>query len=203
MKKMFAFMTVVLLAMAFIPSCGSGKYFTNFQGRRVYVSDKYADAYSRGDEFANSGQYDLAIVEYTKAIELDPKVAEAYNNRGRAYIHKGQYDQAIADCNKALEIDPGHTYAYFHRGYAYAMKGQYNLAIADFTKVIELDPKYANIANTYYGRGVAYCAKGQFDLAISDLNNAKKLDPNLKGVDESIAQCTGKQKKVVPKSLTR
>jgi tetratricopeptide (TPR) repeat protein len=41
-----------------------------------------------------------------KAIEFDPKLAMAYNNRGSAYGKNGDLDRAIADVKKAIELDP-------------------------------------------------------------------------------------------------
>ena len=41
-----------------------------------------------GISYNNKGEYDLAIRDYTKAIELDPKFAYAYNNRGNSYYNK-------------------------------------------------------------------------------------------------------------------
>jgi len=40
------------------------------------------------------------------AIEIDPKLANAYANRGSAYSHLGHYKKAIADYEMALELDP-------------------------------------------------------------------------------------------------
>jgi tetratricopeptide (TPR) repeat protein len=42
----------------------------------------------------------LAIIDFTKAIGLDPKYADAktYYKRGTDYDSKGNYDLAIADC---------------------------------------------------------------------------------------------------------
>ena len=37
---------------------------------------------------------------------IDPKYADAYNNRGLAYRAKGDYDHAIADYNEAIRLDP-------------------------------------------------------------------------------------------------
>ena len=50
------------------------------------------------------GQYDQAISDYTKAIEINANNAYAYCNRGSVYDDKGLYDKAIADFNKAIEI---------------------------------------------------------------------------------------------------
>ena len=51
-------------------------------------------------------EYDSAIRDYTKAIELDPKFVDAYNNRGLSYDNKKEYDSAIRDYTKAIELDP-------------------------------------------------------------------------------------------------
>ena len=54
---------------------------------------------------------DRAIADYTEAINLDPKLALAYNNRGNAYADKNDYGRAIADYEAALRIDPNFTSA--------------------------------------------------------------------------------------------
>ena len=63
------------------------------------------------DDYFNSGvtKYDLkdykgAIQDYTKAIELNPKLAEAYNNRGLTKITSGQKDSGCLDLSKAGEL---------------------------------------------------------------------------------------------------
>jgi tetratricopeptide (TPR) repeat protein len=131
----------------------------------------------RGAQYLEKGQYDQAITEFTKAIELDPKFAWAYNNRGNAYAQgKGQLDQAISDFTKAIELDPKLAKAYNNRGGAYGDKGQYDQAISDCNKAIELNPEYAQ---AYYNRGRAYLQKGQLDQAISDYTKAIELNPEI------------------------
>jgi Tfp pilus assembly protein PilF len=173
----------ITLALTGFLSCTHVSY-TDYRGN--VVDKRTAEHYNQGNAYFRKSQYDLAISEYTKSIEIDPKQPNAHNNRGLTYAQKGHYDQAIADYTKAIDLDPKYGDAYHNRGLAYSNKGQYDQAISDFTKAIELDPKHGK---AYGGRGVAYCAKGQFDRARSDFNNAKKLDPNLKGVDEAMAQC--------------
>jgi tetratricopeptide (TPR) repeat protein len=84
------------------------------------------------------GEYDKALSDYNKAIELLPRYAKAYNNRGYIYRKKGEYDHAIADYSKAIEIDPKYASAYYHGDYAYYYKGDYKRAWEDVRKAQRL-----------------------------------------------------------------
>ena len=121
-------------------------------------------------------QMDQAIAAYSRAIELNPKLAEVYNNRGIVYAEKGELDCAIDDYEKAIELDPKFAEAYSNRGATYSEKSEFDRAIADCNKAIELNPK---LANAYCGRSAAYGAKGEFDRAIADCNKAIELNPKL------------------------
>jgi len=57
--------------------------------------------YNRGTAYAELGEYDRAIEDYNKAIELNPDLAEAYNNRGIAYAKLGEHDRAREDMLRA------------------------------------------------------------------------------------------------------
>ena len=83
----------------------------------------YVEHLEQGRTYGDQQQWDEAIVQYTKAIELDPELAEAYNNRGIAYGQKGESDNAIADFDKVIELDPERVEAYNLRGIAYKNKG--------------------------------------------------------------------------------
>ena len=43
-------------------------------------------------------------MDYTKAIEINPQYAAAYNSRSNAFEAMGELDRAIADHKKAVEI---------------------------------------------------------------------------------------------------
>ena len=61
---------------------------------------------NRGSAKFNLKDYQGAIEDYDKAIELDPNYAKAYNNRGAAKGNLGDNQGAIKDYDKAIEIDP-------------------------------------------------------------------------------------------------
>ena len=94
-----------------------------------------------GGAYSDKGKFDLAIADYKKALEINPKSAEAYNNRGNAYFSKGKFDQAIADFNKALEINPRYAEAYYNRGNVYYLKKEYDKSWKNVKKAQELGYK--------------------------------------------------------------
>ena len=131
---------------------------------------------NRGIDYGEKGEYDLAIKDFTKAIDLKPEYAIAYNNRGAVYRNKGEYDQAIEDCSKAIQLKPDYAEPYSNRGAAYRNKGDYERAIKDYNMAIKLKPDFVQ---AYYNRGLAYHEKCEFDLAIKDYNKAITLNPKL------------------------
>jgi len=127
------------------------------------------DYFNRGVAENASGDFEGAIADYNRAIELDPKYAAAYSNRGNAKQAKGDLDGAIADCSRAIELDPKDPVAHKYRGVAKKAKGDLNGAIAEYDRAIELDPKFAA---AYFHRGIAKQAKGDLKGAIGDINGA-------------------------------
>jgi len=117
-------------------------------------------------------QYELAISDCSKAIEIDPNYVNAYSYRALAYSNLKKYDQAIADYTKGIELVPTIMLSYINRGIMYSNQNKYDLAIADLTKAIDINPKEPL---AYLNRGFAYASKGNSDLAMIDCNKAREL----------------------------
>jgi tetratricopeptide (TPR) repeat protein len=60
--------------------------------------------------------YQGAILDYSKAIELDPKDAATYSSRGIAKSDIQDYQGTISDYSKAIELDPKDAATYYNRG---------------------------------------------------------------------------------------
>jgi tetratricopeptide (TPR) repeat protein len=157
-----------------------GNHFLSLLGN-AYTREKsreYKDAtvYIRhGILSTERGRYDDAISYFSKAIEIDPRLVEAYKNRGNIYSRMGKYDQAILDYNKALEIDPADAWVYHYRGNAYHKKGNDDQAISNYNKAFEMNP---NDILAYKSRGNSYLSMGKYDQAISDFNKAMEIIPS-------------------------
>lgn len=70
---------------------------------------------NRGVVYSDRREYENAIADFSKAIELDPNYAIAYNNRGLAHHGRGEYARAIADFAKATELDSKNACAFVRR----------------------------------------------------------------------------------------
>lgn len=92
-------------------------------------------------------QYPEAAADLEKALKLEPKSPEAFNNRGVLHRLQGQYDPAIQDYSKAIELFAKYPSAYANRGFAHRQLGRYAEALKDFDKALEFDPISAEIAN--------------------------------------------------------
>lgn len=69
-----------------------------------HAPDNHFLIYNLGNVYALLRNYRLAIDNYTRAIALEPTLAEAYFNRGLCHYHQGQTKEAVADLSKAGEL---------------------------------------------------------------------------------------------------
>ena len=64
------------------------------------------------------GEYENAIQEYDKVIQLNPAEIVTYKSRGLAYTLLGKWKRAIQDFDKAILLDPNDGVSYNARGLA-------------------------------------------------------------------------------------
>jgi len=127
---------------------------------------------SRGNELYDKGDYEGALLNYDRAIQLEPDFGGAYLNRGNARSDLGDNQGAFADFNQALKINPNDADAYIVRGLARQQLGDSQGALADFNQALKINP---NDAKAYIGRGLARKQLGDKQGAIEDLKKAAKL----------------------------
>ncbi len=103
-----------------------------------------AEAFTqRGVAHFDKEEWDAAIADYAKAIELDARHGEAFNNRAWLYYRLGDYDLAIKDADRAVLLVPGAAYAWDTRGHIRAARGDKTGAVSDLEQALKLDPASA------------------------------------------------------------
>ena len=98
---------------------------------------------NRGVARHQMGDHAGAILDFSKAIELDPSSALAFNNRGLSRVKLEDFEGATSDFSKAIERDPSVAAIYFNRGIAHIHRKDFLGAIEDFTMAAKLDESYS------------------------------------------------------------
>ncbi|MGB8647076.1 MAG: tetratricopeptide repeat protein [Anaerolineae bacterium] len=104
------------------------------------------DYFAEGDYDYDQGDCDTALDNYTRAIELNPNLAEAYNNRAYVEMVKKDYAAALPDLDRAIQLRPNYVNALMNRGdiYNYYYAIDYTRAVADYDRVLQIDSGAAN-----------------------------------------------------------
>lgn len=126
---------------------------------------------------------------HTKAIELKPDYAEAYNNRGNAWDDKKHYKRAIVDFDAAIKLNPRHAAAFNNRAISKSNLGDTDGAIADYDAAIKLNPRYTA---AFYNRANAKLDHGDKKGAIADYREALKINPDHKQAADMLKELKAK-----------
>lgn len=97
-----------------------------------------------------AGEYDKALADASRLIELIPEEVYGYYTRGWIYELMGDDEAAMADYNQGVEVDDTYAYIYLMRGEQYLKMGKTELAKTDFERVLELDTEITDGSCRHY-----------------------------------------------------
>ena len=135
-----ALLTVLFLLLAILNASAyfySRHLWRDIVGIKRSIPRSVAIAYE-GHAKAHRGDLNGALVDYSKAIEIDPKCAPAYNYRGEVKEYLSDLDGAIADFSKTIELQPNYANAFKNRGDAKKAKDDQAGADADYAQAAKL-----------------------------------------------------------------
>jgi len=135
--------------------------------RAIALNPNYATAHHWfGDgPLLAVGQFDRAIAEGKRALELDPLSVIITADLGANYLVARRYDDAIEQFHKAIDLDPRFYYVHWNLAQALELKGNPREALAEYKKAVELDDDPFVLA--LLGQG--YAKLGQRDEALKIL----------------------------------
>ncbi len=148
-------------------------YFLTCSACNISVhSNPLALSYYKGGIINYDKQdYRGAILDFNKAVDLDPNYEEAFAFRGIVKRALNNDSGALADFTLSINIS-ANAFAYFNRGLTRASLRDYQGSKRDFTEVVFLEP---NNSSAYYNRGTVYKMLGLNDSACLDFSKANKL----------------------------
>ena len=154
----------------------SGEQIGPYEAARALRPDNTAVLNNLGIALRDKGDLDGALTAYRKAIELDPKYAEAHSCLGNALRDKGDLDGAIAAHRKAIELNPKAAKAHYNLSVALYEKGDLDGTLTACRRAIEQEPKDAE---AHSNLGSVLRDKGDLDGAIAAHRKAIELEPKL------------------------
>ncbi len=146
---------------------------------RTRASSYLADFWSnKGQVQSLLEQYDMALVSYKNAINLNPNSAYAWDGKGTMLNRLGKHEEALKACIEATRLNPEIAYMWDGKGLVLYSMQRYNEAIEAYDRAISLDPRFAD---AWFGRGEALSGLGDkyYEKALKDYDKAIKLNPNL------------------------
>jgi TolB-like protein/DNA-binding winged helix-turn-helix (wHTH) protein/Flp pilus assembly protein TadD len=110
-----------------------------------------------------------------KALEINPKSAEAHASLGLAMTHSWDWTGAEAEFRRALQLDPQYANAHHWYGDYLSIRGRHGEALAEAKHALELDPLNLMISSWV---GLRYYMARDYSRAIDQNRNSVELDPN-------------------------
>jgi tetratricopeptide (TPR) repeat protein len=160
--------------------------------------------YDAGATFLRLGQMDRASDAFSRALAMDPTMADAYNANGVVLTRGRKYDEALEMFDKALELNPNDAGFRVNKAIAFHLQGKkedskkaYKEAVAinqDFSGILDfmgkapsaavraaapaVDPLQRLAAEKAYDDGAAYLRLKALDRALDAFDRAINMDPN-------------------------
>ena len=93
-----------------------------------------------GIAILQEGKTDEARKYFDRAIKVNRRFSDAYNNLGASYYAEKQYKRAITQYQRSLSLKPNVASVYTNIGYAYFAQKQLPKAMEAFHRALEIDP---------------------------------------------------------------
>lgn len=164
---------LVARAMLYEEHKDYNKAIEDYKQMNFLFGDNDVAFFRMGNCFSNLEDHENAIVQLSRAIDLDPTDGNYYIQRGESKRKTGDLRGAIKDYTECVELSPMYSYGYSQRGWAKEMMGDYAGALEDHNSSIALKEDYAY---AYLYRARTYQLLGRDVEAMSDFHKIIELD---------------------------
>jgi tetratricopeptide (TPR) repeat protein len=133
--------------------------------------------YNRAMCYAETGQYDKAVLDLTEALKIDRQQSRLHFLRGKCDYLMGKYADALVDLRHARTTDPNASDAcecFYFMGLAHARLGEYAAALQHFSEAVSRKP---NCAQYVHERAKALQVEGRWEEAVRDFSKVLALQP--------------------------
>jgi tetratricopeptide (TPR) repeat protein len=139
----------------------------------IALNPRFVNAYfRRALTYAEIGDLELALTNYTSTIDLDPQHIDAYIQRSWIYFRQQNYQQARQDCQAVQSFTSSSFWSSYMLGLIDSTSGSKDRAIEHFSQAIKISSNYVSAR---YHRGIIYHELGNLDRAMVDFEQARSI----------------------------
>lgn len=131
---------------------------------------------NKGATLSELGRLQEAVACFEKALEINPRFADAWSNKGNALTNLGRHQEAITCFDKALEINPRDAVIWNNKGVPLRELGRLKEAMACNDKALEINPGYAEAWNN---KGIALRELDRVQEALACCDKALEINQRL------------------------
>jgi tetratricopeptide (TPR) repeat protein/WD40 repeat protein len=193
-----------------------GKYNSVFRGVALAGLNRYEEAIAqfsialeraedaevrkrRGACYFFMRKFVEALADYTKSLEINPRIAQTWIYRGQCYSTLGSVQKALADFDRAAQITDRDVMLYASRSELYANTGQFSLAAADLMTLINLSPPDPGL---YYTLIYHQMLAADIEAARASTEQAKTLfTPDQFQLNGKLASALAKGQQIPPEEF--
>lgn len=123
------------------------------------------------------GRFDDALIDFNKAIELDPKDYLNHYNLALNFSKQNIIDSALAHYDLAIKYNPDYGSSYLNKGFIYLKIDSISLAISEFERALDVQKDTKGISYTKNNLGYSYYKLGELKKAQFWIEESLKMNP--------------------------
>ncbi len=149
-----------------------------FTEARIKKEKESEASYKLGVAYLNDNVPNLqkALIEFSKALEINPQNKEAHYAMGHVYFQRQDYPKAIESFKTAISIDPNYSEAHNYLGKVYEGSGREEEAILSYQGALK-NIQYATPQLPYWNMGLVYFKQKKYDQALEAFQQTRKIEP--------------------------
>lgn len=147
------------------------------QSSAITLAPTAAAFKERAQAWALKRQCELAVADFTRAIELAPRDPDTYFRRAECLRAIGQTDKAVEDLTLVLRFDKKNADAFKLRAHVRLAQGRVSDALTDLRWAIDVEPRDVRLLQML---GFARFANGDFEIAADNLKRSLRLRDDMK-----------------------
>jgi tetratricopeptide (TPR) repeat protein len=130
--------------------------------------------FDSGNRYLESGKITEAVLEFSNAVQIDPRFASGHFKLGECYLRLQRFPDAYRELQRTIELDPSNGKASLDLGLLLVAGHSYEQAETTARELLKHNP---TSSDAHLLLSELYRAQGKLDPALQEIREAIRLDP--------------------------